>query len=1577
MRRKKRQFDINENQENEPLLKERRVSQDLTTEAEKTSHFSNLTSAKTNSLAISAENFYKKNDCDDSSVRRSQRKRKPSQKVLTNQESNTSINNQRSNKGINSSSDSIIIHDSSSDESPTVNKTDLTITIEDSSSEESSSNNTDDSDNDFELPYQHKKCTSKLKVRSTKRVLLDDQEGKYVERTTSDEEDEIYGDDDSYYAGSSEESEDDTATTYCSRTKTAVRIKKRVSEQDHHDCCLECKGTNGDLLMCDTCPACFHLQCLNPPLPAVPKGTWSCAYCKCKEFPSKVQLILAWRWADPPTAKVTVHGILQKIVGTRTREFLVKYEGFSYYDVAWVSEIQLYTFQRATLNYYKTKHDMEEPADIFHCDDEENENFKKFYQYGINESYLTVQRIIHERQVKKGGKKEYLVKWLSLPYDQSTWESESRKDIPNLKNAIEKYKKHKSDKTNPKKKKKKKGPSPKKQYETQPQCITDLGLKLHDYQLEGLNWLRFSWSQGNNVILADEMGLGKTIQTIVFIKTLIEEGHSEGPFLVSVPLSTMINWEREFALWAPELYLVSYQGDPETRDALRQYDMSFDEGAFPRGVVPTAMRGGSRVKFHVLLTSYEYCSMDIKTLSSISWESLTVDEGHRLKNENALFFTTMTQYTVNHKLLLSGTPLQNTLTELFNLLHFLCPEKFPDCEDFLEEFAEVGKEEQIKKLHKLLSTHMLRRLKADVLKGLAPKSEMIVCCSMSPVQKELYKFVLTKNFKALNSKTGPVKSYLGNIVMDLRKCVNHPFLFSKPAEEAPRAFGGGYEGSELVKTCGKLVVMQKMMRALKERGHRVLIFSTMTKLLDILEDYLVYEGWGFGRIDGSVKGIDRQMAIDHFNSPYSKQFAFLLSTKAGGLGINLATADTVIIYDADWNPHNDIQAFSRAHRIGQKNKVMIYRFVTRNTIEERIQERCKEKMMLSHLVVRPGMGSNAGCSLSKQELEGILKFGVTALFNGEENDITYDDEAINELLDQRNVVEEAPSEDAIENAPLQDYLSSFKVATYKEATDVRKRDSNVGGASNTNADRGNGDEDWNVLLGRYIEEEEVEEELLGRGQRSRKRVQYYKTKAGKADVADNNSQENLNEDKNDASFNMGSSEEDEESDSGDDEFPPPAPPATAATFSTERSQIVSAMPDKDMNLPSKKQKPSKRTGEKEQQSSESKASKKFNKRFNPQSSDGDLFSKYVVLYTSQRPCGFPFCTLNCKEDHFHCEEPRCRPLMFMNKKDIKSHHQEHQILDQNRSFEIQLKHSTIGSYDCTRGADNKCYQRAVGTHYHCNKIGCSATSSKAEHALAHERTHDVTLCKVTDHKGKSTLIFKTRTVNGRVTYFCAMTGCDFDTDLDKKALSHASYHRGLQEKANMENQFVATKKFTMTEDATCGIEDCVYRISEEEHYHCMQENCTHPHSSVKQVNHAYYHDLYHGILTTNNFKEVEADKCQYTWCNDLAKKLRHIHCTRDSNCRFTLTNTGASVRNDAHSHTMFHDRNAKNSAMGFVEFSSKHMPCSRAVCKEKNYTLTLKHFHCLFCVFATSKQSDVICHIYDEHRQQQIPGFRV
>lgn len=857
-----------------------------------------------------------------------------------------------------------------------------------------------------------------------------------------------------------------------------------------------------------------------------------------------MEKILTWRWTKPPENLDELdhtHHLDQNKGGENDRkpeskpqrEFCIKWLGMSYWHCSWITELQLDVFHPAMYRIYTRKNDMDEPPALedgsSYGQDKEflkhretlgkavfDNLEEKYYRYGIRPEWLNVHRIINHK-VLRNNVTYYLVKWKDLPYDQATWESEDA-DVHNSKKFVDQYweirnaaegirdkdgtgKKSKKGK-GVKKSKKDDSPAPldtpeksltdlRKQLTEQPDYITATGGTLHPYQLEGLNWLRFSWCQGTDTILADEMGLGKTIQTIAFLYSLYKEGHCRGPFLVGAPLSTIINWEREFDFWGPDFYVVTYVGDKDSRSVIREHEFSFEDGAIRGGNKACKMKKDYPVKFHVLLTSYELITIDQATLSSVDWKVCVVDEAHRLKNNQSKFFKVLNAYKIDYRLLLTGTPLQNNLEELFHLLNFLDRERFSQLSEFQNQFADLTKEEQVTKLHEMLGPHMLRRLKSDVLQGIPGKSEFIVRVDLSPLQKKFYKYILTRNFEALNSRSGGTNTSLLNIMMDLKKCCNHPYLFPTAANEALHLPNGAYEGCSLIKASGKLVLLSKMLKKLQAEGHRVLIFSQMTKMLDILEDFLEYDGYRYERIDGGITGSLRQESIDRFNAPGAQQFCFLLSTRAGGLGINLATADTVIIYDSDWNPHNDIQAFSRAHRIGQSNKVMIYRFVTRNSVEERITQVAKRKMMLTHLVVRPGMGGGSRtAAMSKKELDDILKFGTEDLFKDEDDDenagtIMYDDEMINDLLDRSN--EGIEQKEMMAN----EYLSSFKVASYVvQQAEEEEEEEEVREVLKQEAEQAD-PAYWEKLLRHHYEQQQEDmARQLGKGKRVRKQVNY-------------------------------------------------------------------------------------------------------------------------------------------------------------------------------------------------------------------------------------------------------------------------------------------------------------------------------------------------------------------------------------------------------------------------------------------------------------------------------------------------------
>ena len=586
------------------------------------------------------------------------------------------------------------------------------------------------------------------------------------------------------------------------------------------------------------------------------------------------------------------------------------------------------------------------------------------------------------------------------------------------------------------------------------------GGKMRDYQLEGLTWLTCLYQIGLNGILADEMGLGKTvcikprpavrallitlqIQLISFLAFLRENG-TNGPFLVLGPLSTVNNWVKEFNFWTPDIPVVMYHGSPQTRGQIRRQQLKGDSKG---------------LKFPVVCTSYEICMRDKKYLASYPWKFIVVDEGHRLKNFNCKLVKELKQYPSESRLILTGTPLQNNLTELWSLLNFLLPDAFADLEHFesMFDFSDVqdkeGHKEFISKerqqktvasLHAILKPFLLRRVKNDVEQNLPKKREYILYAPLTPIQKELYRKIKDddirayleakaiarigekledsrvsemkgKKRKAGSGTSTPNKSAkssrgstpassirsgrssrrqnyaevsdreyfkqieqeseseeedeeereereraetlskarkevsqkkLQNPVMQLRLACNSPHHFSWPW--APDAD----PDETLVTESGKMVMLDRLVPYLFSKGHKIILFSQFSKQLDILEDWAtILRGWPVCRIDGAVKAEDRAEAIEAFNTQPDHQL-FLLSTRAGGQGINLTTADTVILFDSDWNPQQDLQAQDRAHRIGQTRPVIIYRLATKGTIEQTLLEKADGKRRLEKLVIQ-------------------------------------------------------------------------------------------------------------------------------------------------------------------------------------------------------------------------------------------------------------------------------------------------------------------------------------------------------------------------------------------------------------------------------------------------------------------------------------------------------------------------------------------------------------------------------------------------------------------------------------------------
>ncbi|OVA03206.1 SNF2-related [Macleaya cordata] len=637
------------------------------------------------------------------------------------------------------------------------------------------------------------------------------------------------------------------------------------------------------------------------------------------------------------------------VTNTVSYEFLVKWVGQSNIHNSWVSETQLKVLAKRKLENYKAKYGN---TVINICQEE----------------WSRPQRVLALR-ASQDGITEAFVKWSGLSYDECTWE---RLDEPAIETAshliveFQQFERQTLDKDASKDR------LPSIRGECQQSEICSLveqpkelkGGALFEHQLEALNWLRKCWHKSKNVILADEMGLGKTVSACAFLSSLYFEFKARLPCLVLVPLSTMPNWLSEFALWAPNLNVVEYHGSAKARSIIRQYEWHASDP-------DSSNKKTASYKFNVLLTTYEMVLADSSHLRGVPWEVLVVDEGHRLKNSGSKLFSSLNTFSFQHRVLLTGTPLQNNIGEMYNLLNFLQPASFPSLSSFEEKFNDLTTAEKVEELKKLVAPHMLRRLKKDVMKNIPPKTERMVPVELSSIQAEYYRAMLTKNYQILrNIGKGVAQQSMLNIVMQLRKVCNHPYLI--PGTE-PDSGSVEFLQDMRIKASAKLTLLHSMLKVLKKEGHRVLIFSQMTKLLDILDDYLNVE---FGpktyeRVDGSVSVADRQAAIARFNQDKSR-FVFLLSTRSCGLGINLATADTVIIYDSDFNPHADIQAMNRAHRIGQSNRLLVYRLVVRASVEERILQLAKKKLMLDQLFVNK--------SGSQKEVEDILRWGTEELF---------------------------------------------------------------------------------------------------------------------------------------------------------------------------------------------------------------------------------------------------------------------------------------------------------------------------------------------------------------------------------------------------------------------------------------------------------------------------------------------------------------------------------------------------------------------------------------------------------------------
>ena len=640
---------------------------------------------------------------------------------------------------------------------------------------------------------------------------------------------------------------------------------------------------------------------------------WRCK--TCIDVPAEVDGLVAWRPIDVAEYQI---GTTTEMVNEDNKEYLVKWKKLPHTKIMWMPGSWVWGVTSPMMRKAFAKRDNETNLPKMTTEEAVPEEYMRV-DIIFDIEYTNVVKIhtleIDRKRIKEV--KKALVKFKGLGYEDAVWIE------PPHPEEVERYADYKDayedwimsmhiTLPNPKTLNHHLAKIRAKSFEdnlamtTQPKSLT--GGKLMEYQLEGINWLYYHWFCNHNTILADEMGLGKTIQIIGFLSTL-KVAHECWPFLVVVPNSTCPNWRREIKQWAPGLRVVTYFGSTEARKLAYKYEL------FPDG--------RKDLKCHVVITSYD-AAQDGEfraAFRGIRWAGLVVDEGQRLKNDKGILYGSLSALKAPFKVLMTGTPLQNNARELFNLLQFLDPSE--DAQAMEQQYAHLDSE-KVRELHDKLKPIFLRRTKAQVLTFLPPMAQIIVPVSLSTLQKKLYRSILAKNPELIKSIIGASKkslkqterANLNNILMQLRKCLCHPFVYSREIEERSRDPIVSHRN--LVDASSKFQLLELMLPMLQDRGHRVLIFSQFLDMLDMVEDFVDGLGLLHGRLDGSMSSLEKQRRIDEFNAPNSNLFAFLLSTRAGGVGINLATADTVIILDPDFNPHQDIQALSRAHRIGQQ-----------------------------------------------------------------------------------------------------------------------------------------------------------------------------------------------------------------------------------------------------------------------------------------------------------------------------------------------------------------------------------------------------------------------------------------------------------------------------------------------------------------------------------------------------------------------------------------------------------------------------------------------------------------------------------
>jgi len=561
-------------------------------------------------------------------------------------------------------------------------------------------------------------------------------------------------------------------------------------------------------------------------------------------------------------------------------------------------------------------------------------------------------------------------------------------------------------------------------------ALLDARYTLRSYQLFSVNWLRGLRANGVPAILADEMGLGKTIQSIAAIAAYLGDTPSaeHGPSLMIVPLSVAEAWLTECRKWLPSQRVVLFHGAKKERELIKKRKLQF--GAFD-----------------LVVTTYEMAvnKDSMALLRRFEWAYLILDEAHRIKNEKTRWYAAMRCLHARslHTLLLTGTPLQNNMHELWALLAFMFgAEVFDDeaADIFDSAYNQSGAHNEhdaalLSKTAHLIRPFLLRRLKSDVEHSVPPKEEIIIKLKMSAAQRVYYKTYLASYAALLDEAAqamaamhngnraaakATVSQYkkLRNLFLNLRQIALHPFLMENLRAQGKAAL---CSVGELVSHSSKLQLLDALLPRLQSEGHRVLLFSCFTMVLDVLEIYCRHRAIRYLRLDGSTSRLRRKVDIARFNDdPNSPFFLYLISNRAGGLGINLQSADTVIHFDTDWNPQSDLQAQARAHRIGQTRMVKIYRLISKDTVEERILLRSQQKLYLDAVVNEGAKRLNDAAAaadasttldLNDDDLLSTITFGADKLFD-DDGDGDADQIDLDVLLDRSYKIKDSTADDA-------------------------------------------------------------------------------------------------------------------------------------------------------------------------------------------------------------------------------------------------------------------------------------------------------------------------------------------------------------------------------------------------------------------------------------------------------------------------------------------------------------------------------------------------------------------------------------